>query len=96
MHPGYVEQYHKTGTKRVIGIPRTMLGKKKDGTTFALLLNLGEVDSNDEKYRFMAVIRPAVSEARSRKPSLVEDITDASSALKFTEIKLIVSEMKID
>ncbi len=41
-HDGYVEHYQKTGEKRIIGIGREVVGKRKDGNTFPMYLSVGE------------------------------------------------------
>jgi len=49
-HDGYLARYIQTGEKRIIGIGRTVVGCKKDGTTFPLQLEVGEAKIGDERY----------------------------------------------
>lgn len=49
-HDGYIERYIKTGEKRIIGIGRTVVGCRKDGTTFPLQLEVGEAKIGEERY----------------------------------------------
>jgi two-component system sensor kinase FixL len=49
-HDGYVSRYIRTGEKRIIGIGRTVVGCKKDGTTFPLQLEVGEAKIGEERY----------------------------------------------
>ncbi len=42
-HDGYIERYLTTGERRVIGIGRVVVGQRKNGTTFPMELQIGEV-----------------------------------------------------
>lgn len=49
-HDGYLQRYLKTGEKRIIGIGRTVVGCKKDGTIFPLHLEVGEARIGKDRY----------------------------------------------
>lgn len=55
-HDGYIKRYQETGEKRIIGIDRVVVGRRKDGSTFPMKLAVGEVSSGATTY-FTGFIR---------------------------------------
>ena len=55
-HDGYIQRYMATGEKRIIGIDRVVVGRRKDGSTFPMKLAVGEVFSGTTTY-FTGFIR---------------------------------------
>ncbi len=55
-HDGYVARYHATGEKRIIGVDRVVVGRRKDGSTFPMTLAVGEMPAGDRQY-FTGFIR---------------------------------------
>ncbi len=46
-HDTYIDAYRKTGKKKVIGLVREVVGKRKDGTPFPLELAVAEMGDNN-------------------------------------------------
>ncbi len=42
-HDGYIHRYIETGEKRIIGVDRVVVGRRKDGSTFPMKLAVGEM-----------------------------------------------------
>ena len=55
-HDGYMHRYLATGEKRIIGVDRVVVGRRKDGSTFPMKLAVGEMKSGGKTY-FTGFIR---------------------------------------
>ena len=55
-HDGYLRRYKDTGERRIIGIGRVVVGERKDGSTFPLELNVGEMKTGEQRF-FTGFIR---------------------------------------
>ncbi len=55
-HDGYLSHYRATGEKRVIGIGRVVMGLRRDGSTFPMELNVGEIRIGERRL-FTSFIR---------------------------------------
>ena len=49
-HDGYISRYLTTGEKRIIGIDRVVTGQRKDGSTFPMKLEVGEMRTGDRRF----------------------------------------------
>jgi len=48
-HDSYLDDYKKTGERRIIGIGRVVVGRRKDGSTFPMELTVGEASVNGRR-----------------------------------------------
>ncbi len=55
-HHDYMGSYLRSGEKKIIGIGREVIGKRKDGTTFPMYLAVSEVHLRDE-VKFTGIVR---------------------------------------
>lgn len=55
-HDNYIQRYLTTREKRIIGIDRVVVGRRKDGSTFPMKLAVGEMESAEGRY-FTGFIR---------------------------------------
>lgn len=62
-HDSYLARYLQTGERRIIGIGREVVAKRKDGSTFPAQLSVGEVTHLGI---FTGIIRDLTSEKRSQ------------------------------
>jgi two-component system sensor kinase FixL len=49
-HDDYIQHYLRTGEKRIIGKGRIVTAQRKDGSTFPVLLSIGEFSAGDKLY----------------------------------------------
>jgi len=69
-HDGYLSRYVATGEKRILGIGRIVVGKRKDGSTFPMELTVGEASMNGRPV-FAGLIRD-ISERQAIERQLHE------------------------
>src|SRR5215471_12567506 len=63
-HDGYIANYLKTGKAKVIGIGREVIGRRKDGSTFPMDLQIGEARENDTT-AFVGIIHDLTERKRT-------------------------------
>ena len=84
-HDGYLHSYHSTGVRKIIGIGREVVGRRKDGTTFPMELSVGEASPGEDPV-FVGIIRDiterkraeaALREREARLRAIFDTLTDA-------------------
>ena len=80
-HDGYLAHYLTTGQKKIIGIGREVVGRRKDGSTFPTDLSVAEARAGEERL-FVGIIRDITErkrteEALSQLAAIVESSEDA-------------------
>jgi two-component system, LuxR family, sensor kinase FixL len=78
-HDLYLRRYLATGERRIIGIGRIVVGRRKDGTTFPMHLTVGELRSAERHY-FTGFIRDLTDQqlTEARLKELQSEVTHMS------------------
>jgi two-component system sensor kinase FixL len=63
-HDGYLQRYLATGEKRIIGVDRVVVGRRKDGSTFPMKLSVGEIKTAEGTF-FTGFIRDLTEREQS-------------------------------
>jgi PAS domain S-box-containing protein len=65
-HDRYLENYRRTGERKIIGIGREVVGRRKDGSTFPMDLSVGEVREGS-KSTFVGIIHDLTERKRTEE-----------------------------
>lgn len=106
-HDNYIHNYQSTGVKKIIGIGREVLGRKKSGNTFPFLLSVSEVVLKD-KIIYTGIIhditqlkeaeqafRKLNTELEERVQQRTSELFDAIKQLKETNTKQKEAEAEV-
>jgi PAS domain S-box-containing protein len=65
-HDQYLRNYRETGVRKIIGIGREVVGRRKDGTTFPMELSVGEAEQDGEVV-FVGVVHDLTERKRTEE-----------------------------
>jgi len=65
-HDGYLEEYLRGGSKKVVGKAREVVGRRSDGSEFPLEIDIGEVQIEGH-YLFIGLVRDITERKKSEK-----------------------------
>ena len=68
-HDNYLDRYHRTGKKRIIGIGREVMAARKDGSLFPADIAVGEVRTGDQ-IRYVGLIRDLTAQRETEEEAL--------------------------
>lgn len=90
-HDGYLARYLNTGERRIIGIGRVVVGERADGSTFPMELNIGEMNSGEERF-FTGFIRD-LTERQQTEVRLQELQTELVHVSRLTALGEMASNL---
>lgn len=71
-HDGYLQHYRETGRARILNVPRELVARRKDGTTFPIDLSVTQVDHSEY---YTGVIRD-ISERKRLQEHVLESAAE--------------------
>ncbi|MBX9678407.1 MAG: PAS domain S-box protein [Gemmataceae bacterium] len=84
-HDGYLANYLRTGQKKIIGIGREVVGRRKDGTVFPMDLAVSEARVGEHR-SFVGIVRD-VTERKQAEEALRESHRQLETALAALQTK---------
>ena len=84
-HDGYLDNYLRTGERRIIGKGREVSGRRKDGSVFPMELAVSELEADDSRW-FLGIIRDVTArreteEALRRERDFAESLVETAQAI---------------
>jgi PAS domain S-box-containing protein len=93
-HDGYLARYLATGERRIIGIGREVVGRRKDGTTFQLDLAISETTLEDRRF-FTGIVRDVTERTRAAEELLAaRDAAEQASQAKSKFLTVMSHELR--
>ena len=90
-HDSYLGRYMTTGEKRIIGLGRLVVGRRKDGTTFPMALSVGEAQLGEQRL-FTGFVQD-LTEKQQTEQSLQELRSELIHVSRFTALGEMASTL---
>jgi two-component system sensor kinase FixL len=90
-HDSYLSRYLTTGERRIIGIRRLVVGRRKDGSTFPMELSVGEMRSGERRF-FTGFVRD-LTERKQTELRLQELQSELIHVSRFTALGEMASTL---
>jgi len=84
-HDGYIARYLQTGVRRIIGIGREVIGRRKDGSTFPVHLAVGEMSLAGEP-KFTGILHDLSGRVR-----MEEELREQTSLARLGEMAAVMA-----
>jgi two-component system sensor kinase FixL len=84
-HDEYLARYLSTGVKKIIGIGREVVGRRKDGSTFPLHLSVGEVSVGGER-KFTGILHDLTG-----RVEMEERLREQAALAKLGEMAAVIA-----
>ncbi|MGV8997133.1 MAG: PAS domain S-box protein [Parvibaculaceae bacterium] len=86
-HDTYLDNFHRTGARKIIGIGREVQGQRKDGSVFPMDLSVGEAKQSGDSI-FVGIIHDLSERERSEK--VIRDATARMQAVVETAVDGVI------
>jgi two-component system sensor kinase FixL len=84
-HDSYLDHHLTTGERKIIGIGRSVIAMRRDGTHFPVHLSVGEMEVDGEKH-FTGIIHDL-----SRRTELEEKLREATALARLGEMAAVIA-----